>query len=289
MGDRWSRWLLGGREGGDKQVRARLLQKLGHTRDQVLERAAITPGDVVLDVGAGDGLIAFGALELVGPTGRVIFSDVSSALLEEARRAAQELEVADRCTFLECGAEDLSQIPDGSVDVATTRSVLIYVSDKARAFSELYRVLRPGGRISIWEPINRLMFPEPRGRFFGYDVREVQELADKLSRVWQSRQQQMDAMMDFDDRDLWTLAEQAGFLPLHLELRRDLETELEPRSWQAFSRSSPNPLAPSLEEAIREGLDADDARRLTEHLRPQVEAGQRRRDMAIAHVWGQKP
>ena len=52
----------------------------------------------------------------------------------------------------------------------TTRSVLIYVADKAAAFAAMYRVLRPGGRISLFEPINRLMFPEPPDRFWGYDV-----------------------------------------------------------------------------------------------------------------------
>ena len=46
---------------------------------------------------------------------------------------------------------------DGSVDVVTTRSVLIYVKDKAAALREFYRVLKPGGRVSLFEPINVLM------------------------------------------------------------------------------------------------------------------------------------
>jgi len=49
-------------------------------------------------------------------------------------------------------ADDLAAIPDASVDVVTTRSVLIYVRDKRRAFGEFARVLRPGGWISIFEP-----------------------------------------------------------------------------------------------------------------------------------------
>src|SRR5207245_7466106 len=76
VGDRWSQWLLRGREGGDQALRQRFLAEiLLPVRDQVLNRGRIEKGEVVLDVGAGDGLIAFGALDRVGSTGRVIFSD----------------------------------------------------------------------------------------------------------------------------------------------------------------------------------------------------------------------
>ncbi|WP_348240817.1 methyltransferase domain-containing protein, partial [Salmonella enterica] len=53
------------------------------------------------------------------------------------------------------GAETLEGIADSSVDVVTTRSVLIYVDDKAAAFAAFHRVLKPGGRVSLFEPINR--------------------------------------------------------------------------------------------------------------------------------------
>ena len=82
VGDRWSEWLLRGREGGDSTLRQRFLAEvLLPVRDQVLDRGRVDKGEVVLDVGAGDGLIAFGALDRVGPTGNVIFSDVSPDLL----------------------------------------------------------------------------------------------------------------------------------------------------------------------------------------------------------------
>jgi SAM-dependent methyltransferase len=59
-----------------------------------------------------------------------------------------------RCRFVLASAESLTGIADASVDVVTTRSVLIYVKDKAAALREFYRVLRPGGRISVFEPVN---------------------------------------------------------------------------------------------------------------------------------------
>jgi ubiquinone/menaquinone biosynthesis C-methylase UbiE len=144
-----------------------ILDELAVVRDRVIERADLRSGDVVLDVGAGDGLIAFAAVDPVRPSGQVIFSDVSAELLEACRELAQQLGVAERCRFVMASADDLTPISDSSVDVVTTRSVLIYIQHKARAFAEFFRVLREDGRISFHEPINRLMFPEPPGRISG--------------------------------------------------------------------------------------------------------------------------
>lgn len=289
VSDRWARWLLGGREGGDRQLRERMLTRLRAIGDQVLDRAAIQPDDIVLDVGAGDGLVAFGALERLGPGGRVNFCDVSSSLLDHCRQAAVELGAVDRCSFVECSAEDLRGIDDVSVDVVTTRSVLIYVDDKKRALAEFFRVLRPAGRISLWEPINRLMFPEERGRWNGYDVSGVQDLADRVTAAARESQPDPQAMMGFDDRDLFDMTLEAGFLPVHVELRRDFETHQEPRSWESFERSSPNPLAPTLEELLARALTDEQARRFVACVRPQVESGVRVSASAIVQVWGEKP
>src|SRR5215467_4222649 len=80
--DRWHRWLLDTRFGGDAACRERdLTEFLYPVRDTVLDRARLRPGATLLDVGTGDGLIAFGALERLGPSGRVIFSDISRDLL----------------------------------------------------------------------------------------------------------------------------------------------------------------------------------------------------------------
>src|SRR6266545_5131616 len=160
--DQWARWLL---------------------RDRVLRGAMIAAGDTVLDLGAGDGLLAFGALPLVGEHGTVIFSDVSEELLARCRAFAAEQGVLARCRFVRAAAQDLGPVADGSVDVVTTRSVLIYVADKQRAFQEAFRVLRPGGRLSIFEPINQFGFPEPSHRLYGFDVTPVRELAAKVRAV----------------------------------------------------------------------------------------------------------
>jgi arsenite methyltransferase len=84
--DRWSRWLLERRHGGDARQREATLAHLGGVRDRVLAGAEPLEGATLLDVGAGDGLIGLGALDRVGPEGTVVFADVSPALIDECRR-----------------------------------------------------------------------------------------------------------------------------------------------------------------------------------------------------------
>src|SRR5215467_9496289 len=90
--DRWARWLLDIRHGGDEAYRQRMLETLYAWRDEILDKAQLKPGDTLLDVGAGDGLIAFGALDRLGPAGHVIFSDISQDLLDHCRAAAAAAE-----------------------------------------------------------------------------------------------------------------------------------------------------------------------------------------------------
>jgi arsenite methyltransferase len=274
--DCWAEWLLRRRFGGDPELAQGWLEKLRATRDRVLDRAGLREGETVLDVGCGDGLIAFGALER--GAGFVIFSDVSQDLLDESRRLADELGVAERCRFLRAAADDLSGVPDESVDVVTTRSVLIYVAAKERTFREFHRVLRPGGRVSLFEPINRL------NRFPGYDTDEVQELEDRVEDVFAALQPpDADPMLDFDERDLVELAEQTGFERVQLTL--EVETEPpDPIAWDTYISMAANPNIPTLREALEQALTPEERQRYEAHMRPLVEAGRGSRRMATAYL-----
>ena len=74
--DKWAEWLLHRRHGGDTKPMEAVLEWLYPVRDKVLRNTNLKEGDTLLDVGCGDGLIAFGALEKI-KNSRVIFSDIS--------------------------------------------------------------------------------------------------------------------------------------------------------------------------------------------------------------------
>jgi arsenite methyltransferase len=286
--DQWAQWLLQRRHGGDPQVQQAMLEELAHVRATVLEHAQVAAGATLLDVGAGDGLIAFGALPLVDEQGTVILSDISQGLLDHCHGLAERMGVLDRCRFLRASADDLSGLENASVDVVTTRAVLIYVPAKQRACAEFFRILKPGGRLSICEPINRFAYPEPPHLFLGYDVTPVRDLAAKVKAVYERLQPpDTDPMLDFDERDLLKFVENAGFADIHLELRADI-TRAQPERWETFLRQSGNPKIPTHEEALHEALSPAEARQFTAHLRPLVERGQGTRRMALAYLWAVK-
>ena len=287
--DCWADWLLERRHGGDPGTLERVGSHLAEIRDRVLDRADPAPGDTVLDVGCGDGLIAFGALDRVGPAGIVVFSDISADLLGVCRARATEIGVVDRCEFVRAAADDLSPVGDASVDVVTTRSVLIYVADKLTSFREFARVLMPGGRLSVYEPINAYPPWREDDTYGGYDVTPVADLAARLRALYAKYQPaDSDPMCDFDERDLLRSAERAGFGEIHVELRADLEPRLPPRGWDGFLNSAPNPLVPTTAEAIAATLTHDEAERFGSHLRPLVENGTGTHRLAIAHLWAVK-
>ena len=290
--DEWAKWLLKSRFGEEAdcgETEKATLKFLTPIRERILDNAQVSEGETLLDVGSGDGFIAFGALERVGAKGRVILSDVSQDLLNHSRARAQDLEVVDQCEFIRAPAEDLSVLEDLSIDVITIRSVLIFVESKKRAFDEFYRILRPGGRVSLFEPIHRFVQPEPANQFWGYDVGPILEIANKVRKVFNQLQPpDGDPMLDFDERDLFKLAEMAGFDEIHLELNAEVKSKPLMKNWGSFIHVKGNPKIPTLNEALQQALTAAERERFIAHLRPLVEKGRGINRIAFAYVWAVK-
>ncbi len=112
-----------------------------------LAQAHLRPGEIVLDLGSGGGLDAFLAAREVGPTGRVIGVDAKLDLVHQATASARQSHLPN-VEFKHAPIERLP-LEDRSVDVALSNCVMNHCADKVRAFKEVYRVLKVGGRMCL--------------------------------------------------------------------------------------------------------------------------------------------
>jgi ubiquinone/menaquinone biosynthesis C-methylase UbiE len=124
--------------------------------NDLIRFAAVRPGERILDVACGTGIVARLALEQVDSNGTVAGVDVNPGMLEVAR----SITPADRpIEWHETGAEDMS-LPDEAFDVVLCQISLQFMADKLAALQEMRRVLAPGGRLI-------LSVPGPAGKIFG--------------------------------------------------------------------------------------------------------------------------
>jgi ubiquinone/menaquinone biosynthesis C-methylase UbiE len=225
-----------------------------------------------------------------------VLADVSAPLLKRAEEVAIECGVRTQCTFLQTSAERLDGVADECADAVTTRAVLAYVADKAAAASQFHRVLKPGGRISIAEPI----YQDEAIRLAALTDFLLSRPADpsnaeaRLMQRWGAAQLpstmaeiKENALTNFSERDLIVLVGNAGFREIHLELHIDIVKAI-PVPWDTFIDIAPRPGTPTLRELFSSHFSAIEQSQFEGGLRRQVESGERTERSTIAYLTARK-
>jgi ubiquinone/menaquinone biosynthesis C-methylase UbiE len=120
--------------------------------------ASIKEGETIIDLGSGAGFDSFLAANAAGKKGKVIGIDMTSGMVEKARKNAEK-DGYDNVEFVLAEIEDIP-LPDGTADLIISNCVINLSPDKDKVFSEAYRLLKPGGRVMVSDIVLRKDLPE---------------------------------------------------------------------------------------------------------------------------------
>ncbi len=203
----WTQWLKQNRFAGQTPEMIEQTTKwLEAVRDVILVYAEIMPHETVIDIGCGTGLLAFKALEMQECKGNVIFSDKFQDCLDNCKKILDASGVTSGYQMLQSSCEHIA-LPESSVHKALMRSVLVHIVHKQPAISEIYRILKPGGKFCAFEPIIR-----SNTRYWEIlDPVYIEKYEDFKRVENEIMENPLDSLCNFDEDSLKMNLEIAGF------------------------------------------------------------------------------
>lgn len=201
MRNNWANWLIMVMK--DKEPRADLV----HIRNLVVEFASLKPTDHLLDIGTGLGFVGFKAYEKLREKGKIVAIDSEVGCIAECQKYIEENNIDKNYILYEMDLLDNS-LPVKSFDVITSRSVIMHIKDKQKAFNKIYRLLKDNGRLSIYEPVH----PRKTERFYKYlkpkkvtNFKKMRQIEDLI------RNDSNDHLTNYDSKSIKSNLQYAGF------------------------------------------------------------------------------
>ncbi len=248
----WTQWLKQNRFAGQTpEMIEQTTRWLEAVRDVILVYAEIMEHETVIDIGCGTGLLAFKALELQDCKGKVIFSDKFQDCLDDCQKILDEMEIKEGYEMLQSPIEHIA-LPESSVHKALMRSVLVHVVNKQPAINEIYRILKPGGKLCAFEPVIRsntrywqILHPAFIDRFDDFKKAENEIMENPL-----------DSLCNFDENTLKMNLEIAGFSIPDVKLQEVKSSYVvQPNMVKEWFVNPPSPNQPSTKERFLKYFD----------------------------------
>ena len=248
----WTQWLKQNRFAGQTpEMIEQTTRWLEAVRDVILVYADILPHETVIDIGCGTGLLAFKALEMQNCKGKVIFSDKFQDCLDDCKKILDDSGVIEGYEMLLSPCEHIA-LPESSVHKALMRSVLVHVVHKQPAISEIYRILKPGGKFCAFEPVIR-----SNTRYWQIlDPMYIEKYEDFKRVENEIMENPLDSLCNFDEKTLEMNLEIAGFSVPEVKVQEVASRYIVQAGMvQEWFNNPPSPGQPSTKERYLKHFD----------------------------------
>ena len=250
--ENWTQWLKKNRFAGQTpEMIEQTTRWLEAVRDVLIVYADIKPYETVLDIGCGTGLLAFKALEIQECKGTVIFSDMFQDCLNDCKQVLENMGITEGFELLKCPVEHIA-LPMSTVHKALMRSVLVHVVNKQPAISEIYRVLKTGGKFVAFEPIIR-----SNTRYWEIlDPKYIEKYEDFKRVENEIMDNPLDSLCNFDENTLKTNLEIAGFSVPEVKVQEVKSSYVvKPNMVREWFINPPSPTQPSTKDRFLKYFD----------------------------------